>query len=153
MWWKKKNKFTRLYAREIVDKNNRGDTMSKRLEYNRKYQEYDMKITKMAGYLSDYYIDRAIESDDYALISSFLIDYFCGSKRFDVGYLVSKYKEFGLNEKIEDMDFDINEWYQVKYEIDNPSVVDEQDQDHVIKMDQDEYIQYMINKRKKEIEE
>ena len=29
-----------------------------------------------------------------------LIDYFCGSKRFDVGYLVSKYKEFGLNEKI-----------------------------------------------------
>ena len=41
-----------------------------------KHKEYEIKITKMAGYLSDYYIDRAIESDDFSDISSYLIDYF-----------------------------------------------------------------------------
>lgn len=118
-------------------------------EKHRKFQEYDMKITKMSGYLADYYIDRAIESDDYSIVSGFLIDYFSGSKRFDVGYLISKYNEFELNEKVEDMDFDINEWYKIKYEIDNPSLNDE----HIITMNEDEYIQYMIDKRKKELEE
>ena len=112
---------------------------------NKKYQEFEMKITKMAGYLSDYYIDRAIEADDYSIISSFLIDYFSGSKRFDIGYLVSNYKEFGLNEKIEDMNFDINEWYQIKF---NEQFTKDA---HIIKMDESEYVQYMIDKRKKEM--
>ena len=107
-----------------------------------KYREYEMKITKMAGYLADYYIDRAIESDDYSDISSFLISYFSG---YDVGYLVSKYTEFGLNEKIEDIDFDMNEWYKAKYEAD----ILEEDVRHR-KMSEDEYLQYMIEKRKKE---
>ena len=50
--------------------------MTKRYEYDRKFEEYEMKIIKMAGYLTDYYIDRAIESDDFSIISGFLIDYF-----------------------------------------------------------------------------
>ena len=64
---------------------------------------------------------------------------------FDIGYLVSKYAEFGLNEKIEDMNFDINEWYNIKYQIENDQ------HEHFIKMEDDEYLQYMIEKRKKEI--
>lgn len=113
----------------------------------RKFKEYEMKIIKMAGYLSDYYIDRAIESEDFSDISSLLIDYFSGSvgKSIDVGYLVSKYNEYGLNEKIEDMDFDINEWYKVKYEYYKP--VDEHNE-----MSDKEYIQYLVDKRKNDTE-
>jgi hypothetical protein len=112
----------------------------------RKYNEYNMKMYKMAGHLADYYIDRSIESDDYSDISSFLIDLFSGSRLFDIGYLVSKYAEFGLNEKIEDMDFDINDWYNIKYQIEN-----DPEHEHFIKMEDDEYLQYMIEKKKKEI--
>jgi hypothetical protein len=125
-------------------------------EISRKIKEYEMKITKMAGYLADYYIDRAIESDDFSNISSYLIDYFSSAsvgKSFDVGYLVAKYKEYELNEKIEDIDFDINEWYKVKYDIEHNAKELDTEQQHVITMDQDEYIQYMIDKRKKELEE
>lgn len=123
------------------------ENINKRSDLNRKFGEYRMKITKMAGYLSDYYLDRAIEYEDFSQVSSFLIDYFAGS--FDVGYLVSKYKEFGLDSRIEDMDFDINEWYRLKYEIDNPLY---SDTDFKIKMSEEEYIQYMIENRKKQSE-
>jgi len=112
-----------------------------------KYREYEMKITKMAGYLSDYYIDRAIESDDYSDISAFLISYFSG---YDVGYLVSKYTEFGLNEKIEDIDFNMNEWYKAKYEADNNTTKIEEWKS-IQNMSEEEYLQYMIEKRKNEI--
>jgi len=130
--------------------------IERRYEIGRKVKEYEMKITKMAGYLSDYYIDRALESDDFSEVSSFLIDYFSSGsigKSFDVGYLVSKYKEYELDEKIEDIDFDISEWYKVKYDSDHNvkglSLIEK----HIIEMNEDEYIQYMIDKRKKEIEE
>lgn len=128
------------------------DKLNKKLELTRKFKEYEMKIIKMAGYLADYYIDRAIESDDFFNISSFLIDYFSGpaGKPFDVGYLVSKYKEYGLNEKIEDFDFDVNEWYKVRYEIENP-IKESSRWDITKNMSDEEYIQYMIEQRKKEI--
>lgn len=120
-----------------------------------KIHEYEMKITKMAGYLADYYIDRAIESDDYSVISGYLIDYFANNTRktFDVGYLYSKYNEYGLNDKIEDIDFDIDEWYKIKYEADNNIDVSGSNLKRSIEMTEDEYIQYMIEKRKKEINE
>jgi hypothetical protein len=122
------------------------------VNYNiKKYQEYEMKITKMAGYLTDYYLDRAIESDDYSIIAGFLIDYFSGiaGKPFDVGYLVSKYKEYGLDEKIEDIYFDVNEWYKVKYEVDRPrEISSDPEYDKIRKMTDDEYIEYMIDKRR-----
>jgi len=119
-----------------------------------KYREYEMKITKMAGYLSDYYIDRAIESDDYSDISSFLIDYFSGPSGvpYDVGYLVSKYDEYGLNEKIEDIDFNMDDWYKAKYESDHNVMPLSEEDIKINKMGEEEYIQYMIEKRKKEIE-
>ncbi len=121
-------------------------------ELHRKFKEYEMKIIKMSGYLADYYIDRAIEFDDFFNISSFLIDYFSGSvgKPFDVGYLVSKYKEYGLDQKIEDFDFDVNEWYKVRYEIDHPIKEDLYNYDITKDMNDEEYIQYMIEQRKKE---
>ena len=129
------------------------DNINERYELSRKFKEYEMKIIKMAGYLADYYIDRAIESDDFFSISSFLIDYFSGpaGKPFDVGYLVSKYKEYGLNEKIEDIDFDVNEWYKVRYEIEKPKT-EISHWEITRNMSDEDYIQYMIEQRKKEIQ-
>ena len=118
---------------------------------NRKLKEYEMKIVKMAGYITDYYIDRAIETDDYSVISGFLIDYFSGSyigTPFDVGYLVSKYKEFLLNEKIEDIDFNIDEWYSLIYE---KKTQKENTETNLIRaMSDEDYTTYMIEKRQKE---
>ena len=68
------------------------------LETDRKFREYDMKVTKIAGYLSDYYIDRAIESEDFSDVSGFLIEKFYNS---DIVYLLSKYKEFELDKQEE----------------------------------------------------
>lgn len=125
------------------------NNINKKYEAGRKYKEYEIKIIKMAGYLTDYYIDRAIESDDFSTISSFLIDYFSGTagKSFDVGYLVSKYKEFDLHKKIEDMGFDVDEWYKVKYEMDKPD--DDSENENLKHMSDEEYIKYLIEKRNK----
>ena len=120
--------------------------INKKLQLNRKFEEYEMKIIKMAGYLTDYYIDRAIETEDFSYISGFLIDYFAAGKPFDVGYLVAKYKEFELDKKIEDFDFNVDEWYKLKYEKDSPS----KELEITIKMTEEEYLQYMIEKRKTE---
>jgi hypothetical protein len=124
--------------------------LNKQYDLSRKIKEYEMKITKMAGYLSDYYIDRAMESDDFSAISSFLIDYFSGyvGQPYDVGYLYRKYKEYGLDEKVEDIDFNIDEWYKVKYELDKPTenFLDKE----TTNMTDEEYIKYMIEKRKSE---
>lgn len=114
----------------------------KKLAIQRKSNEYNMKMYKMAGALADYYIDRAIESDDYSDISSFLIDLFSGSKLFDIRYIVAKYNEFGLNEKIEDMNFDINDWYDIKFQLET---------DHDFLKNDDEYLQFLIDKKKKEL--
>jgi hypothetical protein len=132
----------------------KAEDLNKRYELKRKFREYEMKIIKMAGYLADYYIDRAIESDDYSKISSLLISYFSGpaGQQFDIGYLVTKYKEYGLNEKIEDIDFNIDEWYKIKSEIEDP-LERYLDRKKIIDMTEDEYIQYMIEQRKKESEE
>lgn len=123
--------------------------INKRMQYSRKYEEYEIKIIKMAGYLTDYYIDRAIETEDFSHISGFLIDYFSGSagKPFDVGYLLAKYKEFELDKKIEDFDFNVDEWYKLKYEKDGPV---SKELEVTIKMSEEEYLQYMIEKRNSE---
>jgi hypothetical protein len=127
------------------------EDLIKILEIQRKLKEYEMKITKMAGYLSDYYIDRAIESDDFSSISSFLIDYFSGTlgSSFDVGYLISKYKEFELDKKIEDIDFNLEEWYKLKYEIKQQPILNINEPT----MSDEEYIKYLIEEKKKIIED
>jgi hypothetical protein len=129
---------------------------NKKLDSARKLKEYEMKIIKMAGYLSDYYIDRAIELEDFSTISSFMIDYFSGTigKTVDVGYLISKYKEYGLNDRIEDVDFDIDEWYKIKYEIENEIssdiIISEEEKELTNSMSDDEYILFLVEKRKLE---
>lgn len=127
------------------------EDLIKILEIQRKLKEYEMKITKMSGYLSDYYIDRAIESDDFSSISSFLIDYFSGTlgSSFDVGYLISKYKEFELDKKIEDIDFNLEEWYKLKYEIKQQPILNINEPT----MSDEEYIKYLIEEKKKIIED
>ena len=44
----------------------------------------------------------------------------------------------------------MNEWYKAKYEADNNLKIED---DYIRKMSEDEYLQYIIEKRKKEIEE
>jgi hypothetical protein len=133
------------------------EEINKRYEFNRKHKEYEMKITKMAGHLADYHIDRAMESEDYFTISSYLIDYFSGSegKSFDVGYLVTKYKEFGLNEKIEDIDFSVDEWYKIKYEFEHIENSRElrltKEENELADLKGEEYVQYLIDQRKKDL--
>ena len=123
---------------------------NKKYENNRKFKELEIKIVKMAGYLTDYYIDQAIETDDFSIISSFLIDYFSGSagKPFEIGYLTSKFKEFKLDEKIEDIDFNINDWYRIKYENDNQYQTN--NSENTINMSEEDYINYLIELRKKD---
>lgn len=126
--------------------------INKKLDSVRKLKEYEMKIIKMAGYLSDYYIDRAIELEDFSTISSFLIDYFSGTigKTVDVGYLISKYNEYGLNDRIEDVDFDIDEWYKMKYETENeliPDTIKNDENKSTNTMSDEEYVAYLIEKR------
>ena len=118
------------------------------LETDRKFREYDMKVTKIAGYLSDYYIDRAIESEDFSDVSGFLIEKFYNS---DIVYLLSKYKEFELDKKIEDIDINIEEWSRLK--AGEGLIVKDSEYLKTVEMTEDEYISYMIEKRKKEIEE
>lgn len=127
---------------------------NERFEFCRKFREYESKIIKMAGHLADYYIDRALESEDFSHVSGFLIDYFSGpaGKPLDAYELLQQYKEFGLNEKIEDIDFNIDEWYKIKREIDKPYMSDPE-RDKCIKMNDDEYLKYMIEKRRKEANE
>lgn len=124
---------------------------NEKFEFHRKFREYESKIIKMSGYLADYFIDRALESEDFSHVSGFLIDYFSGpaGKPFDVYELLQQYKEFGLNEKIEDIDFDIDEWYKIKREIDKPYSCDPEI-DKCRKMNDEEYLEYMVEKRKKE---
>ena len=118
------------------------------LETDRKFREYDMKVTKIAGYLSDYYIDRAIESEDFSDVSGFLIEKFYNS---DIVYLLSKYKEFELDKKIEDIVINIEEWSRLK--AGEGLIVKDSEYLKTVEMTEDEYISYMIEKRKKEIEE
>jgi len=130
--------------------------INKKSDYTRKYKEYEMKITKMAGFLADHYIDDAIDVNDFSQISSFLIDYFSGSAGipFDIGYLISKYKEFGLDEKVEDIDFDVNEWYKIKYELDHTPIIyvesEDKENEFTGNMTDEEYVKYMVEKRKPE---
>jgi len=93
--------------------------MEKKEDLNKKYNEYKMKIVKIAGHLSDFYIDQAIDTEDYSFISGALIDYFLNKE--DVGYLLSRFKEFELDKKIEDIDFNVLDWYRLKEEYLKPS--------------------------------
>jgi len=115
------------------------------LELRRKYNEYKMKLTKMAGFLSDFYIDRAIESGDYSFISGVLIDYLLEGHH-GPDYLVQKYRECGLNQKVEDIDFDVQEWYKIKDALFSP------DKQWKIKegydMTEDQLIETLVERRK-----
>lgn len=116
--------------------------IERKMEMERKLNEYNIKITKMSGYLADYYIDRAIDTEDFSDISAFLISYF--AKNLDIGYLISKYKEFGLDKRAEDIDFNINDWYKLKYEQQKSN----EELTASNYLSDEDYINYLIEKRK-----
>lgn len=112
----------------------------------KEYHRLNANRSKICGYLSDYEIDKAIESDDFNFIGNTLIDYF---ETKDVGYLLTKFKESGLEEKIDDIDFSLEEWNKIQEDIKQEmKKIHEQNPD--MKLNKDDYIQEMIKKRKTE---
>lgn len=106
-------------------------------EIQKKLKNLDINRQKICGYLSDYEIDKAIDSDDFSFIGNTLIDYF---EEKDIGYLLSKFEESGLKDKVDDVDFSLDEWYKVQKELKEL----EKHQD----ISKDDYIRKMIEKRK-----
>jgi len=113
------------------------------LESRRKYNEYKMKLIKMAGVLSDFYIDRAIESNDFSEIQGLLIEYFFEHSTWQ---LVQEYNDNELNKKVEDIDVNLGEWERLKYDIFNSST--KEFRSGTQQMNQDQYIEAMVEKRK-----
>jgi len=120
--------------------------MNKMYDLIKRQHNLNANISKICGYLSDYEIDKAIESNDFNFIGNTLTDYF---ESKDIGYILTKFKESGLEEKIDDVDFSIDEWNKVQKETkDEYTKLEEENPD--MKLSKDDYIQEMIKKRKTE---
>lgn len=123
------------------------DKIDKMGDLMKKHHNLKANISKICGYLSDYEIDKAIESDDFNFIGNTLIDYF---ETKDIGYLLTKFKDSGLEEKIDDVDFSVEEWGKVQQEIKEENRRISEEWERIRKLDKDEYIQEMVKKRKTE---
>jgi len=120
--------------------------MEKLKELQKKYNNQNVNRLKICGYLVDYEIDKAIETEDFNFIANTLIDYF---EEKDIGYLLTKFKDSGLEEKIDDVDFSIDEWNKVQDDIKaEKRRIEEQNPN--MNLNKDDYIQEMIKKRKSE---
>lgn len=118
--------------------------MKKLNELLKKQNNLNVNRLKICGYLADNEIDKAIDTNDFNFIANTLIDYF---EKKDVGYLLTKFEESELKEKIDDVDFSIEEWDKIQEEIkEERKRIDEQNPN--MTLNKDEYIQQMIKKRK-----
>ncbi len=119
--------------------------MEKLNNLHKKLNTLNINKMKICGYLSDYEIDKAVESEEFNFISNTLIDYF---ETKDIGYILNKFKESGLSNKIDDVDFDINEWTKTLEEIkiEKERIVSEMPDSELGK---DDYISEMVKKRTK----
>lgn len=116
------------YTEEQISRQNRFNNLS-------------MNLNKICGYLADFEIDKAIENEDFNFIWNTLYDYF-NSK--DVGYLLTKFEQSGLKDRVEDVDFSLEEWFKIIEEI-------RADHNKGLNMDKDEYIMNMIKNRKSDV--
>ncbi len=109
----------------------------------KKQHNLKANISKICGYLSDYEIDKAIESDDFNFVGNTLIDYF---EEKDIGYLLTKFKDSGLEDVIDDVDFSIKEWNKIKNEIKEEKGRLEKINPNM-NLQKNDYVQEMIKKR------
>lgn len=118
--------------------------MKKYDELLKKFGNLRANREKMCGYLADYFIDEALETEDYGFIWD-TIYYYLETK--DSGYIATKFDESGLSEKVDDVDFSVDEWINVKNEMDkelekiNNSTPD-------MNLSKDRYLKEMIKKRR-----
>jgi len=119
--------------------------MEKLTELKKKFNNLKMNKLKICAYLADNEIDTAIEQDDFNFISNTLFDYFEGK---DIGYILTKFKESGLDGKVEDVDFDVEEWQKILQEIKKEENNFKETLPDMAIKDKDEYINEMIKKRK-----
>lgn len=117
--------------------------MTKLNDLLKKQNKLNINKLKMCGYLSDYIIDKSLETEDFNFISNTLFDYF---KDKDIGYLLTKFDESGLKDKIDDnIELSLNEWNKIHEEI----KLERNNQTNVIK-DKEDHLQELIKKRKKD---
>jgi len=121
--------------------------MEKLKELKKKYNNLNVNRLKICGYLSDYEIDKSIDNDDFNFIANTLINYF---ENKDIGYLLTKFKESKLEEKIDDVDFSIEEWNKIQDEIKEEIDKIKKENPDIKNLNKDDYIQEMIKKRKAE---
>ena len=119
--------------------------MKKLNELTKKFNNLNINRLKMCGYLVDNEIDKAVESDDFNFISNTLIDYFEGK---DTGYLLTKFKDSGLEEKVDDVDFVAEDWYKIQEEIKKEEAKIRKILPDMHIKNKDEYVNEMIKKRK-----
>lgn len=117
--------------------------MEKIKELQKRYNNLNMNRLKICGYLSDYEIDKSIETNDFNFIANTLFEYF---EDKDIGYLLTKFKDSGLKDVIDDVDFSIEEWNKIQEEIkEEKEILDKQNPD--MNLEKDDYITEMIKKR------
>ena len=94
-----------------------------------------------ALYLSDE------QQKNFNFIGNTLIDYF---ETKDIGYILTKFKDSGLEEKIDDVDFSVEEWNKVQQELKEENQKLTKEIQRLRELDKDDYIQEMIKNRKTE---
>ena len=119
--------------------------MSKLEELNKKFSNLNINRLKICGYLADYEIDSAIDGNDFNFIANLLINYF---DEKDIGYLLTKFEESGLKDKVDDVDFSLEEWYKVQEELEEEEKNFKENIPDIHIKDKDKYLKEMIKKRK-----
>jgi len=118
--------------------------MKRLKELQKEYNRLNINKIKICGYLADYEIDKSIENNDFNFIANTLINYF---ETKDVGYILTKFKESGLENKIDDVDLSIDEWNKVNDEI-KKEINKIKKNNPNMNLNKDDYINKMIQKRK-----
>jgi hypothetical protein len=121
--------------------------MEKLKELQKKFNLLSMNKSKICAHLSDNEIDKAIDSEDFNFIANTLYEYF---EDKDIGYILTKFKETGLEDKITDIDFSYEEWVKVQDDIKN-EIKQLSDKFPDKNLNKEDYIGEMIKNRKNEI--
>lgn len=114
-------------------------------EIRKRFNNLNVNLQKICGYLADYHIDKAIETQDFAFIWNTIYDYFVDK---DPGYLLTKFDEYELKDKVEDVEFSLEEWFKVQEDLKKEYDKIRKELPDTNIRNKDEYINDLIIKRK-----
>lgn len=107
-------------------------------EIYKRLKALEVNRQKICGYLSDYEIDKAIETEDFNFIGNTLFDYF---EEKDIGYILNKFENSGLKDKVDDVDFSLDDWYKVQKDL--KDIKNQSNKD----LPKNDYVSEMVEKR------